>query len=148
MTTYNSQTTILFVEDSIDDYKAAEFAFRRAGLANPIVHCERGEDALDFLFRRNRYEDREGEKLPGLVLLDLNLPGLDGHDVLSEIRNHEALIQLPIIVLTTSDDDKDIERCYRAGANSFIHKPVDFNGFIRAIQTLYDYWFEVVLLPR
>src|SRR5207253_2622403 len=85
---------------------------------------------------------------PGVVLLDLNLPGTDGREVLREVKNDPGLKNIPVIVLTTSNDERDVEACYRAGANSYIQKPVNIEGFFKAIQRLTDYWFEVVILPR
>jgi CheY-like chemotaxis protein len=136
---------ILLVEDSPEDFEAAERAFRRSGLKNPIIRCADGDEALDFLFRRGRFADAPR---PGVVLLDLNLPGTDGREVLSEIKADPQLKHIPVIVLTTSSDDRDVQACYKAGASSYIQKPVDLDGFMRAIERLNDYWFEVVILPK
>ena len=139
---------ILLVEDSPEDYETTLRAFKKSGLKNPIFRCEDGDGALDFLFRRGRYADPEEAPRPGVILLDLNLPGTDGREVLSEIKSDEGLKNIPVIVLTTSNDDRDVEACYRAGANSYIQKPVDMDGFLRAIERLNGYWFEVVVLPQ
>jgi CheY-like chemotaxis protein len=139
---------ILLVEDSPEDFETTERAFRRSGLKNPIFRCADGDEALDYLYRRGSYSDPLKAPRPGVILLDLNLPGTDGREVLSEIKNDPDLKQIPVIVLTTSKDDRDIEVCYRCGANSYIQKPVDLDGFMRAIERLNDYWFEVVILPR
>jgi CheY-like chemotaxis protein len=139
---------ILLVEDSPEDYEATVRAFKRSGLKNPIVRCEDGDSALDYLFRRGGYSDPEKSPRPGVILLDLNLPGTDGREVLQEIKRHEQVRHIPIIVLTTSTDDRDVNACYQAGANSYIQKPVDVDGFIRAIERLNGYWFEVVVLPK
>jgi CheY-like chemotaxis protein len=139
---------ILLVEDSPEDYETTERAFRRSGLKNPIFRCADGEEALDFLYRRGKYADPQTSPRPGVVLLDLNLPGTDGREVLNEIKNDPDLKQIPVIVLTTSKDDRDIEVCYRCGANSYVQKPVDLEGFMHAIERLNDYWFEVVILPK
>lgn len=147
MTTPTSQP-ILIVEDSPEDYEAALRGLKKAGLANPIFHCEDGEDALDFLYRRGRYANPEDSPRPGIILLDLNLPGTDGREVLAEIKCDPGLRTIPIIVLTTSTDEKDIEACYQAGANSYVHKPVGLAGFMTAIQRLKDFWFEIVVFPR
>jgi two-component system, response regulator len=136
---------ILLVEDSPEDYEAMLRAFRKAGLANPIVRCSTGDEALDFLHRRGTFVDAPA---PGIILLDLNLPGTDGREVLQEIKRTEELRQIPVVVLTTSNDSRDVTECYRAGANSYIQKPVDVDGFLRAMQSLRDYWFEVVILPK
>lgn len=140
--------TILLVEDNPDDYEAAVRALRRAGLANPIVRCEDGDDALDYLFHRGAYADPRRWPRPGVVLLDLNLPGTDGRDVLAEIKRDGRLKKIPVIVLTTSSDERDIEACYGAGANSYVQKPVDLGGYLNAIQRLNDFWFEIVVLPK
>ena len=139
---------ILIVEDSPEDYEATERGFRESGISNPIIHCEDGEDALDFLFRRGRYADPEKSPRPGIILLDLNLPGADGREVLTEIKNNDELKKIPVLVLTTSSDERDIRQCYENGANSYIVKPVSFSGFMDAIQRFKDYWFEIVVLPK
>lgn len=139
---------ILLVEDSPEDFEATVRAFKRSGLKNPIFRCEDGDGALDFLHQRGQYADPEQAPRPGVILLDLNLPGTDGREVLTEIKKDESLRHIPVIVLTTSNDDRDVEACYQAGANSYIQKPVDMDGFLRAIERLKGYWFEVVVLPR
>jgi two-component system, response regulator len=139
---------ILLVEDSPEDYEATVRAFKRSGLKNPIFRCEDGDNALDFLHRRGRYENPEESPRPGVILLDLNLPGTDGREVLTEIKQDDHLKLIPVIVLTTSNDARDVDSCYQAGANSYIQKPVDMEGFIRAIERLKGYWFEVVVLPQ
>ena len=139
---------ILLVEDSPEDFEATVRALRKAGLANPIRRCSDGDEALDYLFERGAYVEPGHAPRPGIVLLDLNLPGTDGREVLEEIKRHDQLCSIPVIVLTTSTDERDIARCYHSGANSYIKKPVDLDGFIRAIQRLSDYWFEVVILPK
>lgn len=139
---------ILIIEDSPEDYETTLRAFRRAGLRNPMVHCATGDDALDFLHRRGRYHSPTPVPRPGIILLDLNLPGTDGRDVLLEIKREQDLACIPIVVLTTSDDARDVQACYDAGANSYVQKPVDLDSFMAAIQRLHDYWFDVVILPR
>ena len=139
---------ILLVEDSEEDVEATVRALRKAGLANPIHHCADGDEALDYLKRRGRYADPAKAPRPGVVLLDLNLPGTDGRQVLAEAKADGQLKRIPVIILTTSSDERDIQRCYDAGANSYVKKPVDFDGFLQAIRRLSDYWFEVVILPK
>ena len=136
---------ILLVEDSPEDFETTQRAFRRSGLKNPILRCADGDEALDFLFRRGANADAPR---PGVILLDLNLPGTDGREVLSEIKASDDLKQIPVIVLTTSADERDVQACYQAGASSYIQKPVDVEGFMKAIERLNDYWFEVVILPK
>lgn len=144
----SSVQPILLVEDSPEDFEVTRRAFRKSGLKNPVVLCTDGDQALDFLHRRGRYADPALSPRPGIILLDLNLPGTDGRQVLEEIKRDDGLKQIPVIVLTTSNDQRDVAACYRAGANSYVHKPVDLEGFMGAIARLNDYWFEVVILPR
>lgn len=139
---------ILLVEDSDIDFETTLRAFKKANMTNPVQRCEDGEEALDYLYQRNRYSEADKYPNPDLILLDLNLPGTDGREVLEEIKNDPKLRTIPVIVLTTSSDDEDIEKCYRAGANSYIQKPVDLDGFFAAIQRLKNFWFEVALLPK
>ena len=138
---------ILLVEDSPEDFETTRRAFRRAGLRNPMLHCATGDDALDFLHQRGRYTAATAPR-PGIILLDLNLPGTDGRAVLAEIKAEAGLSEIPVVVLTTSADDRDVEACYQAGANSYVQKPVNLDAFMVAIQRLHDYWFDVVILPH
>lgn len=136
---------ILVVEDSDEDYEAVTRAFEKLNMLNPIFRCVDGDDALDFLYRRGEYTEAPA---PALILLDLNMPGTDGRTVLRQIKQEPTLKRIPTIVLTTSDDTRDINACYKAGANSYIVKPVDFERFLDAIQLLKEYWLGLVLLPR
>ena len=140
--------SILLVEDSPEDCTATIRAFQRSGCKNRIVNCEDGDQALDYLYQRGPYSGPDSAPRPGLILLDLNLPGTGGREVLEQIKSDEALREIPVVVLTTSTDERDIRSCYKAGANSYIQKPVDIDGFFKAIQRLKDYWFEVVILPK
>jgi two-component system response regulator len=137
---------ILIVEDSPEDFETTLRAFPRAGLRNPLLHCLNGDDAVDFLHHRGRYTAATAPR-PGIILLDLNLPGTDGRDVLVEIKREQTLADIPVVVLTTSSDRRDVTGCYQAGANSYVQKPVDLDGFMEAIQRLHDYWFDVAILP-
>jgi CheY-like chemotaxis protein len=139
---------ILLVEDSPEDFEATLRAFQKSGLKNTLLRCEDGDEALDYLNRRGKYADPASSPRPGVILLDLNLPGTDGREVLNEIKKNERLRDIPVVVLTTSADERDITACYRAGANSYIQKPVDIDGFMKAIERLNGYWFEVVILPK
>lgn len=143
-----SDATILIIEDSPEDYEACVSALtKESNIANPIVWCESGDDGLDYLRKEGQYEGADHD-IPGLVLLDLNLPGLDGRDVLAMIKNDPTTKRLPVVVMTSSEDQFDIDRCYDAGANSYVVKPVDLDGFLAAIARLRDYWFKIVVLPR
>lgn len=143
----NSQP-LLLVEDSPEDYETTLRALRRTGLGNRIFRCGDSDDALDYLYRRGEYADPTLAPRPGLILLDLNLPGTDGREVLAEIKGDDALRSIPVIVLTTSNAESDIESCYLDGASSYIQKPVDLPGFIEAVRQLKGYWFEIVILPK
>jgi len=141
------KTKILIVEDSPEDYETTRRAFERVGLKDVLHHCEDGEDARDYLYRRGNYQYLQGQPYPQLILLDLNLPGTDGREVLAEIKTNETLKIIPTVALTTSTDVRDVQLCYRYGVNSYIHKPVDLEGFMRAIQRLKEYWFDAVVFP-
>lgn len=140
MTEKENNNLIFIVEDSDEDYFVTVRAFKKAGLSNEVKRVKDGEAAINYL------EDINSTK-PSLMLLDLNLPKKGGREVLSHIKNQPALTKIPIIVLTTSSDKKDIDACYEMGANSYIQKPVDMYGFIDAIKMLKNYWFEIVILP-
>lgn len=140
-----STQPLLLVEDSPEDYETTVRALRSSGVANDIFHCVDGEDALEFLFRRGA--DADAAPRPGLILLDLNLPGTDGREVLEVVKADENLKTIPVIILTTSNDKRDVEDCYRNGANSYVQKPVDFRAFLSAVQSLKEFWFEIVLIP-
>lgn len=136
---------ILIVEDSDDDYEATVRAFKKVGnLSNPIIRCEDGQEALDYCNADWTVE----RPRPGIILLDLNLPGIDGRMVLKELKSNSRLRDIPIIVLTTSDDSKDISSCYELGANTYMQKPVRLESFFESIQKLKEYWFEIAILPK
>lgn len=132
---------ILIVEDSEDDFEATKRAFGKANLRNVIDHVTSGEEAIAYL-------NGDAASLPGLILLDLNMPGMDGRKTLEIIKRTDALKKIPVVVLTTSDDERDVKVCYELGANTYIQKPVDFDGLIAAIQRLKEYWFEIAILPK
>ena len=139
---------ILLVEDSPEDYEATVRSLTRSGLANPIFRCETGESALDYIFQRGEFASPKKAPRPGLILLDLDLPGIDGREVLAQIKNHAELKTIPVVVFTISNDEHEVEKCYQAGANGYVKKPVDLDGFIKAINRLTNYWFEIVVLPK
>jgi two-component system, response regulator len=139
--------TILLVEDNIDDYDAAIRSFKAAHLDNPVHWSSTGRDALDYLKSEGLYAQSPNPELPGLVLLDLNMPGLDGRAVLAIAKQDSRLKKIPIIILTTSSDERDVLQCYELGASTYIQKPVNFDGLINAIKRLKDYWFGIAILP-
>ena len=144
----NGSQIILIVEDSDDDYMATVRAFQKANLVNPVQRCTNGDQAIDYLLRRGEFSAPGKAPRPNIILLDLNLPGTDGREVLRIIKGNPDLQKIPVIVLTTSNAERDIEQCYEAGANSYVQKPVDLVGFIQSIARLTDYWFNVSILPK
>ncbi|TCZ85695.1 response regulator [Lysobacter sp. N42] len=131
---------ILLVEDNPDDVELTRLAFDEAKIANQLAVVGDGAEALDYLFARGRFVDRDPAELPSLVLLDLNLPKVDGREVLQAIRAHEATRSLPVVVLTTSTEPFDVEATYALGVNSYIQKPVDFEQFVWAVKQVGLYW--------
>lgn len=131
---------ILLVEDNPDDVELTRLAFDEAKIANQLAVVSDGAEALDYLFARGRFADRDPTDLPSLVLLDLNLPKVDGREVLQAIRANEATRSLPVVVLTTSTEPFDVEATYALGVNSYIQKPVDFEQFVWAVKQVGLYW--------
>jgi CheY-like chemotaxis protein len=147
--TESQSRDILLIEDSDEDFYITQRAFLRSGLENKVYRCIDGEDALNFLYHKGKYESiPEQAPRPSLILLDLNLPRKDGREVLKIIKSDEGLKNIPVLILSTSADSQDINTCYVAGANSYIQKPVDLDKFMKAIQGLKNYWFEIAIFPR
>ena len=138
---------ILLVEDDEDDITITKKAFSKAKISNPLYVVRDGEEALEFLMRTGRYTDPENAPKPGLILLDLNMPRLDGREVLDRIKKDPTLHRIPVVVITTSDEDADVLGCYDRGANTYITKPVDFNGFMHAVTTIGTYWLCIAKIP-
>jgi CheY-like chemotaxis protein len=143
----NSRVPLLMADDDPDDRLMAKEAFEEARLANPLSFVEDGVELMDYLLRRGKYADRKGLPLPGLILLDLNMPKMDGREALREIKTNPALRSIPVVILTTSKADEDIFRSYDMGVNSFIVKPVTFESLVEVMKSLKRYWFEIVELP-
>lgn len=139
--------TILLADDDADDRMLAREALDESRLANDLRFVEDGEQLLDYLYRRGRYQT-EAAPRPGLILLDLNMPRKDGREALREIKADPNLRCIPIVVLTTSKAEEDIYRTYDLGVNSFITKPVTFEGLVQVMKVLGRYWFEIVELPK
>lgn len=138
--------TLLLVEDNEDDYEATARSLKKNHFLNTVHWCRSGREALDFLAKAASGEGPHS--LPDLMLLDLNMPGIDGRQVLATVKADPALRQIPVIVLTTSSDIRDIDQCYSIGASTYIQKPVSFEGLTEAIRTMKDYWFGIALLPN
>jgi len=137
---------ILLVEDNPDDYEATLRSLRESHFLNPVHWQQNGADALNFLAAQKDRADDTSD-LPGLILLDLNMPGIDGREVLGTIKADPLLRRIPVVILTTSSDERDIKHCYEIGASTYIQKPVSFSGLAAAIRTMKDYWFGIALLP-
>jgi two-component system response regulator len=131
---------ILLVEDSAEDRELTIRALRQNRVANRIHEARDGADALNFLFAREEYADRNASHMPQLMLLDLKLPKIDGLEVLRQIREHELTRMLPVVVLTSSREEPDIKRAYELGANSYLVKPVGFEPFVKAVSEAGAYW--------
>lgn len=139
--------TILLIEDNVDDYDAAVRSFKAAHLHNPVHWCKSGADGLDYLKSEGDYALQFADPRPALILLDLNMPGIDGKKVLATVKQDPLLRKIPVVILTTSSDERDVTQCYELGASTYIQKPVDFDGLIGAVGRIKDYWFGVALLP-
>jgi len=132
--------TILLVEDNPSDEKLTLRAFKKSGIANEIIVARDGAEALDYLFETGPYEHRPAADSPSIVLLDLKLPRIDGLEVLRRIRADERTKVLPVVILTSSNEEEDIARGYALGANAYVRKPVDFAEFMEAARTLGLFW--------
>ncbi|WP_374601332.1 response regulator [Arenimonas sp.] len=139
--------TILMADDDPDDRLMTQEAFTECRLRNPLHFVSDGEELLDYLHRRGPYADEAAYPMPGLILLDLNMPRKDGREVLREIKDDPRLRYIPVVILTTSKAEEDVLRSYRDGVNSFISKPVTFAALLDVVQTLGKYWLQVVDLP-
>ena len=140
--------TILICDDDEDDRMLSKQALEEAHVSNDVRFVEDGEQLLDYLYQRGEYAGETGTApRPGLILLDLNMPKMDGREALKLIKGDKALHDIPIVVLTTSGLDQDIVRSYQLGVNSFIKKPVTFSGLVEAMNVLGRYWLEIVELP-
>lgn len=141
--TDSSGRPVLYAEDDPDDRLLAVMAHRESGAVNPLVFVADGEEALEYLHRSGRHADRADWSQPGIILLDLNMPGLDGRETLRIIKADPRLRRSPVVILTTSSAASDIAASYDAGANSYIVKPSAFASLVRVFADLCTYWFEI-----
>ena len=147
--TSKGSITIIIADDDSDDRMLIEDAFQESRLANPLVFVENGEQLLQCLRGQGSYADGQADrKKPGLILLDLNMPKMDGRTALAHIKADPELRRIPVIVLTTSKAEEDVFRTYDLGVNSFITKPVSFDALVDVVRTLNHYWIEIVQLPN
>src|ERR1017187_9913081 len=145
---YKIPSTILVCDDDEDDRMLTRQALEHAHISNSVRFVADGEQLLDYLYRRGEFAGESGKApRPGLILLDLNMPKMDGREALKVMKKDPALLDIPVVVLSTSRLDEDIVRSYRLGVNSFIPKPVTFSGLVEAMNILGRYWLEIVELP-
>lgn len=139
--------TILMADDDPDDCLLVRKAFETSRLCNDLRFVSDGEELMDYLYQRGKYAETGAAPRPGFILLDLNMPRKDGREALKEIKGDTGLREIPVIVLTTSKDEEDVLKSYGLGANSYITKPVTFDGLVEVVKSLGKYWFEIVELP-
>ncbi|MDQ1274189.1 MAG: hypothetical protein QG591_2819 [Planctomycetota bacterium] len=139
--------TILMAEDDPDDRLIIKDAFEEAHICNTIHYVEDGEELLDYLYSRGKYSWPNNMSRPGIILLDLNLPKLSGQDALREIKSNLNLRRIPVVIMSTSRREEDIQLMYDMGVNSYISKPNDFALLVEIAKSLSNYWFEIVTLP-
>tara|TARA_Y100000031_G_C7910926_1_gene243778 strand:+ start:48 stop:500 length:453 start_codon:yes stop_codon:yes gene_type:complete len=138
---------ILMADDDDDDYQLTRDAFEEHRIASLLYRVRDGEELMDYLLRRDRYKYPEQSPRPDLILLDLNMPKKDGREALAEIKKHPDLKKIPVVILTVSELDDDIDRAYDLGASSYIKKPEKFNQLVDVVKVLKRYWLEIVQLP-
>jgi two-component system response regulator len=134
---------ILLVEDNPDDVELAMRAFRKNKIANKVVVARDGAEALDYLFCRGAFANREPKETPRVILLDLKLPKIDGLQVLEKIRSSKTNRLTPVVILTSSKEEQDLVQSYQNGANSYVRKPIDFNAFVEAVRNIGLYWLLI-----
>jgi len=140
---------ILMADDDPEDRMLVEDAWQESRLVNSLNFVEDGEVLMDYLYHRGKYSDPEKSPVPDLILLDLNMPRKDGREALKEIKSDPELRRIPVVILTTSQEEADILSTYDLGANSFIKKPVTFESLVDVVKTLAKYWFQIVeLVPE
>lgn len=144
---HHNSGTILLADEDLDDCLMIRDAMQEAGVTHELLVVHNGEEALDFLHHRGAFTDIVKYPVPALLLLDLKMPKLDGRETLALIKADPALKRLPVIVLTTSHADSDIETCYALGANSYISKPVTYDALIQVMRTIKAFWLQTVTLP-
>ena len=147
MTTHSTPIIILYAEDDPEDRMLVADALEESRLANTLHFVEDGVELLDYLHRKGQFAELANTPLPGLILLDLNMPKKDGREALHDLKQDPLLKRIPVVVLTTSTAEEDIIRSYDLGVSGFIAKPVGFDSLVDVVRTLGKYWFEIVELP-
>lgn len=138
---------ILLVEDNVQDIEITQRAFAKGRVRNELTVVRDGEEAIDYLYHRGKYQDPATSPRPGMILLDLNLPKVGGLEVLQQIKKDDQLKQIPVIVLTVSQREEDVVRSYDLGVNTYIQKPVEFDNFMRVVNAVHEYWILIATLP-
>ncbi|MGL5076491.1 MAG: response regulator [Waterburya sp.] len=143
----NNQQPLLIIEDSDEDFAALTRMINQAKISNPVYRCEDGEEALEFLYRQGEYADETLSPRPSLIVLDLNLPGTDGREILAELKQNQDLKTIPVVIFSTSSHPRDVDACYRYGISGYIVKPMNTDRLNQLVKTFLDYWFQTVELP-
>ncbi|MDF2432422.1 MAG: hypothetical protein JWP44_2053 [Mucilaginibacter sp.] len=136
----NYNVEILLVEDNIHDAELTIRSLRKVNLANKVVHLKDGAEALDFIFAKGAFVERKIQNKPKVILLDIKMPKVDGIEVLRQIKSHDLTKSIPVVIMTSSKEEQDVITSYNLGVNSYVVKPVDFEGFAKAIAELGFYW--------
>ncbi|MDI5887779.1 MULTISPECIES: response regulator [Flavobacterium] len=139
---------ILLVEDNINDAELTIRALKKNNLANELIHLKDGAEALDFIFAQGKYLERKMSDLPNVIVLDLKMPKVNGIEVLRRIKSDERTKRIPVVMLTSSKEDPDIQECYNLGVNSYVVKPVEFEHFVKAVSDLGLYWMILNQPPQ
>jgi CheY-like chemotaxis protein len=142
-----SKEPLLVVEDSNEDFKMLQRLMQRFDVKNPICRCTNADEAWEFLQRIGETNHPETYTKPSVILLDLNLPGIDGRDILSKIKQDIKFREIPVVIFTTSSNPSDIELCYQKGANGYLIKPMDAEELKKIVQAFVEYWLEVNIIP-
>lgn len=141
------QEPLLVVEDSNEDFRLLQRLMQRFEVKNPIYRCSDGDELLNYLYREGVYQNHKKAPRPSVILLDLNLPGVDGRYVLERIKQDTTFREIPIVVFTTSSNPEDIELCYQKGANGYLIKPMDYKELQNIMRAFVNYWLEANVAP-
>lgn len=144
----DKKRSLLIVEDSDEDFTALKRVIDKAQITNPVYRCEDGEEALDFLFHEGEYQNETLAPRPALIILDLNLPGTDGREVLAQLKQDQNFKAIPVVIFSTSSNPKDIDSCYGCGISGYLVKPMSVERLNQLVTTFLDYWFKAVELPN
>jgi two-component system response regulator len=143
----DNKVEILLVEDNPHDAEMTIRALKKANLANKLIHLKDGAEALDFIFAKGAFSDRQIENKPKVILLDIKMPKVDGIQVLKQIKSNDTTKTIPVVIMTSSKEEQDVITSYNLGVNSYVVKPVDFEGFAKAVSELGFYWLITNQLP-